>query len=102
MVLVPHPIKGDCIYAYVTLQSGVAPSDELKQSLIQTVRQSIGPIATPEHIQWVTGLPKTRSGKIMRRLLRKIATNEFENLGDISTLADPSVVEQLIKEQKSS
>ena len=102
VVPVPHPIKGDCIYAYVTLQSGVAPSDELKQSLIQTVRQSIGPIATPEHIQWVTGLPKTRSGKIMRRLLRKIATNEFENLGDISTLADPSVVEQLIKEQKSS
>ncbi|WMS86597.1 acetate--CoA ligase [Pleionea litopenaei] len=93
----PHDIKGQGVYAYVTLMSGVDPSDALKQELIKLVNQEIGPIAKPEMIQWSPGLPKTRSGKIMRRILRKIASNELDNLGDTSTLADPSVVEQLIK-----
>lgn len=93
-------IKGQSIYAFVTLKAGATPSDHLKQELVQTVREVIGPIATPDHIQWAEGLPKTRSGKIMRRILRKIANNETGDLGDLSTLADPGVVEELIKKRK--
>jgi acetyl-CoA synthetase len=92
----PHDIKGQGIYAYVTLNVGTSPSDELKKELIQLVRKEIGPIATPDVIQWAPGLPKTRSGKIMRRILRKVAANDISNLGDTSTLADPSVVNDLI------
>jgi acetyl-CoA synthetase len=93
----PHDIKGQGIYAYVTLSVGYNPDDEMKQNIIQTVRQIIGPIASPDVIHFTVGLPKTRSGKIMRRILRKIAANELDNLGDISTLADPSVVDELVK-----
>jgi acetyl-CoA synthetase len=92
----PHDIKGQGIYAFVTLKAGEEPSDELLGALRRTVRDQIGPIATPDVIQWAPGLPKTRSGKIMRRILRKIAANETEQLGDTSTLADPSVVSQLL------
>ncbi|MDH4049530.1 MAG: acetate--CoA ligase [Gammaproteobacteria bacterium] len=92
----PHEIKGQGIYAYVTLMEGVAASDELLKELKQWVRKEIGPIATPDLIQWAPGLPKTRSGKIMRRILRKVAENDFGNLGDTSTLADPGVVKNLI------
>jgi acetyl-CoA synthetase len=92
----PHPIKGQGIYAYVTLNAGEADSEALRGDLIKWVRQEIGPIATPDVIQFAPGLPKTRSGKIMRRILRKIAENEVDNLGDISTLADPSVVAVLV------
>jgi acetyl-CoA synthetase len=92
----PHDIKGQGIYAYVTLKAGFEPSDLLLGELRQTVRQQIGAIATPDVIQWAPGLPKTRSGKIMRRILRKIAANESDQLGDVSTLADPSVVAQLV------
>ncbi|WP_110686848.1 acetate--CoA ligase [Salinicola aestuarinus] len=92
----PHDIKGQGIYVYVTLNDDVEPTDELKHELKQWVRKDIGPIATPDAIQWAPGLPKTRSGKIMRRILRKIAANETDGLGDTSTLADPSVVEELI------
>jgi len=92
----PHDIKGQGIYAYVTLMSGHDPSEELKKTLVQWVRKEIGPIATPDHIQFAPGLPKTRSGKIMRRILRKIAEDDYSNLGDTSTLADPSVVHDLI------
>ncbi len=93
----PHDIKGQGIYAYVTLMAGVEPSEELRKDLIKLVREEIGPIATPDVIQWSPGLPKTRSGKIMRRILRKIAANELDSLGDISTLADPMVVDNLIQ-----
>ena len=93
---VPHDIKGQGIYVYVTLMEGVAGSDALQQELCQWVRHEIGPIAVPEVIQWAAGLPKTRSGKIMRRILRKIATGDYDGLGDTSTLADPSVVQQLV------
>jgi len=93
----PHDIKGQGIYVYVTLNDDVEPSEELKQELKQWVRKDIGPIATPDVIQWAPGLPKTRSGKIMRRILRKIAANECDGLGDTSTLADPGVVEDLIE-----
>jgi acetyl-CoA synthetase len=93
----PHEIKGQGIYAYVTLKVGHEPSDALLKELIKHVRKEIGPIATPDVIQWAPGLPKTRSGKIMRRILRKIAENETDKVGDISTLADPSVVEDLIR-----
>jgi len=93
----PHDIKGQGIYAYVTLNIGIVASDELKKELIQLVRKEIGPIASPDIIQWAPGLPKTRSGKIMRRILRKVAANETEQLGDTSTLADPTVVENIIK-----
>jgi acetyl-CoA synthetase len=93
----PHDIKGQGIYAYVTLMSGHEPSEELKKTLVQWVRKEIGPIATPDHIQFAPGLPKTRSGKIMRRILRKIAEDDYSNLGDTSTLADPTVVDDLIK-----
>ncbi len=92
----PHDIKGQGIYAYVTLMSGVEESDDLRKELVKHVRAEIGPIASPDIIQWAPGLPKTRSGKIMRRILRKVAANELENLGDTSTLADPSVVDHLI------
>ncbi len=92
----PHDIKGQGIYAYVTLMGGVESSDDLKKSLVQHVRKEIGPIASPDVIQWAPGLPKTRSGKIMRRILRKVAANELDSLGDTSTLADPSVVDDLI------
>ncbi|MFC1777053.1 acetate--CoA ligase [Pseudomonadota bacterium] len=93
----PHDIKGQGIYVYVTLIAGVEPSDELRVELRNWVRKEIGPIATPDLIQWAPGLPKTRSGKIMRRILRKIAENDYSNLGDTSTLAEPEVVENLIK-----
>jgi acetyl-CoA synthetase len=93
----PHDIKGQGIYAYVTLMHDAEPSEELRKNLIDLCSKEIGPIAKPDLIQWAPGLPKTRSGKIMRRILRKVAANELENLGDTSTLADPSVVEQLIE-----
>jgi len=92
----PHEIKGQGIYAYVTLMRGVDPSEELRKELVKWVRTEIGPIATPDLIQWAPGLPKTRSGKIMRRILRKIAENDFGAMGDTSTLADPAVVDDLI------
>lgn len=92
----PHPIKGQGIYCYVTLMERIAPTEELRQHLVKHVRNEIGPIATPDKIQFAPSLPKTRSGKIMRRILRKIAEDEFDNLGDISTLAEPQVVEDLI------
>jgi acetyl-CoA synthetase len=97
----PHDIKGQGIYAYVTLNSGVESSDALKKELVQLVRKEIGPIATIDVLQWAPGLPKTRSGKIMRRILRKIAENQLDSLGDTSTLADPSVVEDLIANRPS-
>jgi acetyl-CoA synthetase len=93
----PHEIKGQGIYAYVTLMSGIEATDDLRKELVAHVRSEIGPIASPDVIQWAPGLPKTRSGKIMRRILRKIAENDFSNLGDTSTLADPSVVDDLIE-----
>ncbi|MEH6637752.1 MAG: acetate--CoA ligase [Porticoccaceae bacterium] len=93
----PHDIKGQGIYAYVTLMSGDQPSEELRKELLAMCVQEIGPIAKPDVIQWAPGLPKTRSGKIMRRILRKVAANELDNLGDTSTLADPSVVDELIE-----
>jgi acetyl-CoA synthetase len=96
----PHDLKGQGIYAYVTLKQGVQPSEELRKDLIQHVRKGIGPLAQPDIIHWAPSLPKTRSGKIMRRILRKIAAEEFDTLGDISTLADPSVVETLVKEKQ--
>jgi acetyl-CoA synthetase len=93
----PHDIKGQALYAFVTLKEGIPESEELKKELVAHVRKEIGPIATPDIIQFAEGLPKTRSGKIMRRILRKIAENQTENLGDITTLADPSIVEKLVK-----
>lgn len=93
----PHDIKGQGIYAYVTLIKGIEPSDEILKELVEKCRTEIGPIAKPDVIQWAPGLPKTRSGKIMRRILRKIAAHEEDSIGDTSTLADPSVVENLIK-----
>ncbi|MFP3979341.1 acetate--CoA ligase [Marinobacter sp. KMM 10035] len=96
----PHDIKGQGLYVYVTLMQGEEPSDELKKELVQWVRKEIGPIASPDVIQWAQGMPKTRSGKIMRRILRKIAANEHDQLGDTSTLADPSVVDDLISNRE--
>ena len=93
----PHDIKGQGIYAYVTLNKGVEATEDLRKALVAQVREEIGPIAAPDVIQWAPGLPKTRSGKIMRRILRKIAENEIGALGDTSTLADPSVVDDLVK-----
>ncbi len=93
----PHEIKGQGIYAYVTLMANEESSDELKAELVKHVRKEIGPIASPDFIQWARGLPKTRSGKIMRRILRKVASNEIDTLGDTSTLADPAVVDNLIE-----
>jgi acetyl-CoA synthetase len=95
----PHDIKGQGIYAYVTLKAGVEPIEELRKELIAWVRKEIGPIATPDYLQWAPGLPKTRSGKIMRRILRKIAENQPDQLGDTSTLADPTVVQSLVNER---
>ncbi|MFC0676284.1 acetate--CoA ligase [Lysobacter korlensis] len=96
----PHDLKGQGIYAYVTLVAGESPGDELHRDLVAHVRKEIGPIATPDHLQWAPGLPKTRSGKIMRRILRKIAEDAPDQLGDTSTLADPSVVESLVRERR--
>jgi len=93
----PHDQKGQGIYAYVTLKEGEKGSDELKKELVQLVRDDIGAIAKPDVIQWAPGLPKTRSGKIMRRILRKVAANEVDALGDTSTLAEPAVVDDLIE-----
>ena len=93
----PHDVKGQGIYAYVTLVEGASPSDDLQKELIELVRKEIGAIAKPDFIQWAPGLPKTRSGKIMRRILRKVASNELDSLGDTSTLADPNVVDELIE-----
>ena len=98
----PHDIKGQGIYAYVTLMAGKAPSDAMRKELVTHVRKEIGPIASPDIIQFAPGLPKTRSGKIMRRILRKIAESEFSSLGDTSTLADPSVVDDLIEKRKAN
>jgi acetyl-CoA synthetase len=97
----PHDIKGQGIYAYVTLMAGVEPSEELRKELVTWVRKEIGPIASPDLIQFAPGLPKTRSGKIMRRILRKIAEDEFGNLGDTSTLADPAVVDDLVDNRQN-
>jgi acetyl-CoA synthetase len=97
-----HDVKGQGIYAYVTLKAGEPATDALRRELIAWVRKEISPIATPDFIQWAPGLPKTRSGKIMRRILRKIAANDFAQLGDTSTLADPGVVEDLIKNRAAS
>lgn len=97
----PHDLKGQGIYVYVTLNAGETPSEALRGELVKWVRQEIGPIASPDQIQWATDLPKTRSGKIMRRILRKIAANDHGGLGDISTLADPSVISDLISNRKN-
>ena len=97
----PHDIKGQGIYAYVTLVAGETPSDELQKELVLWVRKEIGPIAAPDHLQWAPALPKTRSGKIMRRILRKIAEDDFGSLGDTSTLADPAVVDDLIANRQN-
>jgi acetyl-CoA synthetase len=97
----PHDIKGQGIYAYVTVNINVKASEELLSELKKWVRKEIGPIATPDLIQFAPGLPKTRSGKIMRRILRKIAANEHNELGDVSTLADPLVVENLVENRKN-
>ena len=96
----PHPIKGQGIYAYVTLMKDQEYNNELKKELLNWVRKIIGPIATPDNIQWAPSLPKTRSGKIMRRILRKVACNEEESIGDTSTLNEPSVVDELIKNRE--
>ncbi|MHC4251941.1 MAG: AMP-binding enzyme [Planctomycetota bacterium] len=96
VVAMPHDIKGQGLYAYVTLKADVEGTDDLKKELVQHVRKEIGPIAQPDKIQFADALPKTRSGKIMRRILRKIAENEMDKLGDVTTLADPSVVERLV------
>ncbi|MEL6689139.1 MAG: acetyl-coenzyme A synthetase, partial [Pseudomonadota bacterium] len=97
----PHDIKGQGIYCYVTLMAGEEPTDELRAELQTWVRKEIGPIAKPDLIQWAPGLPKTRSGKIMRRILRKIAEDDFGSLGDTSTLADPAVVDDLIENRQN-
>jgi acetyl-CoA synthetase len=99
IVSIPHEIKGQGIYAFVTLKTGVEKSDALKKELIAHVRTQVGPIAAPDKIQFADALPKTRSGKIMRRILTKIAAGDIDRLGDTSTLADPSVVEFLVKER---
>ena len=96
VVGVDHPVKGQGIYAYVSLMDGQEPSEELRKELITAVRGTIGAFAAPDVIHWAPALPKTRSGKIMRRILRKIAANELDQLGDTSTLADPGVVDTLI------
>jgi acetyl-CoA synthetase len=98
----PHDIKGQGIYAYVTPMAGIQPDDALRKELVALVRSEIGPIASPDLIQWAPGLPKTRSGKIMRRILRKIAANELDSLGDTSTLAEPAVVDELIKNRANA
>ena len=100
VVPMPHEIKGQGLYAFVTLIGGIEESDELKKELVLHVRKEIGPIAAPDKIQFAPALPKTRSGKIMRRILRKIAENRADDLGDVTTLADPSVVDNLVKGQQ--
>jgi acetyl-CoA synthetase len=97
----PHHIKGQGIYAYVTLMAGETPSDDLKKELVGWVRKEIGAIAAPDLLQFAPGLPKTRSGKIMRRILRKIAEDDFSNLGDTTTLADPAVVDDLVTNRQN-
>ena len=97
----PHEVKGQGIYAYVTLIAGAEPSDDLRMELVRWVRKEIGPIASPDWLQWAPGLPKTRSGKIMRRILRKIAEDDFGNLGDTSTLAEPAVVDDLVDNRQN-
>ena len=97
VVGMPHDIKGQGIYAYVTLNANEDPGEEVRKDLVQWVRKEIGPIATPDVIHFAPALPKTRSGKIMRRILRKIAENDVSNLGDTSTLADPGVVDTLVE-----
>ena len=97
----PHDIKGSALYCFVTLKMGEHPSGDLERELKLWVRKQIGPIATPDVIQFAPGLPKTRSGKIMRRILRKIAANEHEDLGDTTTLADPSVVSSIVENRKN-
>jgi acetyl-CoA synthetase len=97
----PHDIKGQGIYCYVTLITGNQPSEDLRKELVQHVRKEIGPLATPDQIQFAPGLPKTRSGKIMRRILRKIAEDDFSNLGDTSTLAEPAVVDDLVNNRQN-
>jgi len=92
-------IKGQGIYAYVVTKKGIDPSDTIREDLIQWVRKEIGPIATIDRLQWADNLPKTRSGKVMRRILRKIAEGDTSNLGDTSTLTDPEIVEALLREQ---
>ena len=99
VVGVPHPVKGQGIYAFVTPKSGVEPSEEFKKELIGLVRREIGPIASPDVIQWAEALPKTRSGKILRRVLQKIAAGQVSQIGDTSTLADPGVLARLIAER---
>jgi acetyl-CoA synthetase len=96
----PHPIKGQGIYAFVIVNTGVQKTDELRKALIQLVRSEIGPIATIDILQWADGLPKTRSGKIMRRILKKIAAGDTASLGDLSTIADPAVIDDLVVEGK--
>ena len=100
VVPMPHDIKGQALYAFVTLVENVEESDDLKKELVLHVRKEIGPIAAPDKIQFAPTLPKTRSGKIMRRILRKIAENDVGNLGDVSTLADPTVVDKLVEERQ--
>ncbi|HUJ76826.1 MAG TPA: acetyl-coenzyme A synthetase, partial [bacterium] len=102
VVGMPHDLKGQGIYAYVTLKLGVHESEDLRKELVQHVRKHIGPIATPDIIQWAPALPKTRSGKIMRRILRKIAANDVSNIGDTTTLADPTVVTQLVQNRQGA
>ena len=97
----PHDIKGQGIYCYVTLMAGLTGDDDLRKQLVAQVRKDIGPIASPDKIQFAPGLPKTRSGKIMRRILRKIAEDDFSSLGDTSTLADPAVVDDLIENRQN-
>jgi acetyl-CoA synthetase len=97
----PHDIKGQGIYCYVTLMSSEKADDELRKELVGWVRKEIGAIATPDKLQFAPGLPKTRSGKIMRRILRKIAEDDYSNLGDTSTLADPAVVEDLVANRQN-
>jgi acetyl-CoA synthetase len=97
----PHDIKGQGIYCYVSLMAGEKPSEELSKELILWVRKEIGPFAAPDRIQFAQGLPKTRSGKIMRRILRKIAEDDFSNLGDTSTLAEPAVVDDLVANRQN-
>jgi acyl-coenzyme A synthetase/AMP-(fatty) acid ligase len=102
VVGLPHEVKGECIVAFVKLMANIKPDEALCKALQQQVRDKIGAVATPEYIYWVTGLPKTRSGKVMRRILRKIAKHEFDDIGDTSTLEDPAIVEKLIAEQKKT
>jgi acetyl-CoA synthetase len=97
----PHDIKGQGIYAYLTLNSGTVLSDVLQLGIIKHVRTVIGPIATPDHLHFTPALPKTRSGKIMRRILRKIAEGEFSSLGDTSTLTNPEIIDELVRQRKS-